>query len=193
MRNYALTERGKMLVAVLFMFILIMPSLILVIWLFSRDTTSNESPHGSTGIHQNENGLTASEPTPEVIPDPDPAQVSSTEDNSEPVSLDPSLAGPEVFDFSAGFLTFLFTPDIQTTLDDNTISILGALLASAQNTDDSMIAVEIPQLPDDNTAIITNAIISAFNAYEVPLSDIVFFVYQPEPDVQTYLITISFE
>jgi len=170
-RQYILTERGKLFIAVLVIFFLIQPSLILFIWALNRDAQPNEPPPQSS---------------------PNPIQVSPDSGSGGSESVDPALSGLRAFDFDNGEMTFLFTPDIQAALDDNITLMLGELLTSPVNTGDKKIAVDIPQLPDDDTAILTAAILVAFSTYEVPLHDIVFFVYRPESDAKTFEINISF-
>ena len=180
MQRYVLTERGKFLIAILaIVLFLLTPALIFVIRTLTMDPSSNgtesftpdSSPGTSSGSSQDPPGG----------------------DSIDPATLDPSVAGPIDYDIANGTMAFLFTPDLQTSLDDNTVSMIGELLSSPKNTNTSKIAVEIPQLPDDEVAIVTTAIINAFATYEVPLSDIVFFIYHPEMIERTLKINISFQ
>ena len=189
MGKYVITERGKIAIAIVVMFFLIMPSLILVFWLMTRNTNSNETFTDRSGSIQNNSDPADSEKASE-------AAAGSSHDplnNKEPESHDPSLTGVKSFDFEAGIMSFLFTPELQTAIDDNTIHMIGELLASPQNTGDRKIAVEIPQLSDESTLIITTAIIDAFNTHDIPVNDIIFLVYQPEADIRTSEISISFQ
>ena len=190
MQRYVLTERGKLLIAMLIMLVLFLTSLTLVIWLFTRDSAPENTFNGSSDIPQNNISFSSSEPSPDIPYDS--PQVSSSGETSEPLSPDSSLAGPIAFDFDAGLLTFLFTPDSQTAVDEDSVSKIGELLKSPKNERGAKIAVEIPQLSDDDTALITAAIIDAFEVYNIPLSSVVFFVYQPEPNLKTFAISISF-
>jgi len=172
--QYVLTERGKLALATLIMFFLVMPSLIVVVWILSRDTSPNDPTYDSHYAEQSED-------------DQNPS-ASDTGSNQ-----DPSLSGPIAFDSDAGIITFLFTPGLQTTLDDSTISMIELLLDSPVNTAKSKIAVEIPRLSDDDTAVVTTAIIDVFNEFGVLLSDLVFYVYQAEANIQTFRINISIQ
>ncbi|MCL2628360.1 MAG: hypothetical protein FWD44_06675 [Oscillospiraceae bacterium] len=96
------------------------------------------------------------------------------------------------FNLNAGVMTFLFSPGQQSALDENIISLIAELLNSPQNTAEAKIAVEIPQLGDENTAVITNAVIAALEALEVSINDITFFVYMIETKTEDYEINISF-
>ena len=191
MQRYVLTERGKFLVAILvIVFFLLLPATIIAIWALTREAETTDLPPNTNGIYQNGTASFSPEPTPEDNPEPSPAL--SNDDNNESTSHDPSSDDLIAFDLEAGTMTFLFTPNQQDTLDSNIDTKLGELLTSPKNTNDAKIAVEIPQLPDTETAILTTAIINAFNRHEVPLSDIIFFVYQPDPNAQTFEINISF-
>ena len=170
MQRYVLTERGKLLVATLILLILIIPSIILTVWTVRRDA--------------------ASEPPPRT--NPDLTQFLPPVDESMPVSPDSPLSGPIAFDIDSGHMTFLFSPEAQTTLDDNTITKIGELLSSPQNTSDKKITVDIPQLSDGDMAVLTAAIINAFSTYDVPMSHIIFFVYQPRPDINIFEVNVAF-
>ena len=191
MQRYILTERGKFLVAIfVIVFFLLLPTLIFAVWVLTRGAASTDLPPETSGVHQN--GISSFSPEPSPENTPDSSLTLPNDDNTGPSSIAPSLDGQIVFDLNAGVMTFLFTPDLQDTLDSDTDTKLGELLTSPKNTTDAKIAVEIPQLPDTETAILTTAILNAFNKHEVPLSDIIFFVYQTVPDAQTFEIKISF-
>jgi len=181
-RGYVLTERGKILVAMLVVLFLIIPSVIIFIYTSSQNTHHDESPDVSNNIHQNGTEPASSEHTSETASPPDETQALSNESSADSVSLD----------IEAGRMTFLFAPETQAAIDDNTSSMIGQLLASPKNTDDSKIAVEIPQLTDDETAKLTTIILNAFISHGIQLSDIVFFVYLPESDEAPFEIKISF-
>jgi len=168
MQRYVLTERGKLLVATLIVLLLILPPVILVIR-SSQNDSSQDAEQPKT--------------TPDLI------QYLPTPDSNEPVSSDTSIT----MDVNEGIMTFLFSPELQTTLDENTASAIGQLLTSPKNTNGAKLAVEIPQLADDKTAVITTAILNTLNSHEVPLSDIIFFVYQPDTDIKEFKINISFQ
>ena len=191
MQRYVLTERGKFLIVIIaIVLFLLLPILIFAIWVLNRDAALMESPHEVNGIHQNGNGLTPSEQVPESTPDP--SLTLPNGDNTGSTSLDSSTTDLVAFDLEAGTMTFLFNPIIQDAVDSNIDAKLGELLTSPKNTNSAKIAVEIPQLPDNDTAILTAAILNAFTEHDIPLSNIVFFVYHPETDIQAFEISISF-
>ena len=172
MQRYVLTDRGKLLIAMLIILFIILMSVIIIGQSLMRFKSSNESIDGSNDIHQNK--------TDPVSPEPDLENATDEEQAPQNNGIDIET------------MSFRFSPGLQTDLDDETVTKLGQFLMSSKNTKDSKISVEIPLLADDDTAVITTAIINAFNIYEVPLSDIVFFVYQPEPATETFEINMSF-
>jgi len=188
-QRYVLTKRGKILVVALAMILIILPSLMLLSRVLIWNTPSNGSIDGSNAVLQS--GADSSAPGLASEAAHGSQQDILNDNNTGPASINPSLAGPIAFDIDAGTMTFLYTPSLQSALDDETASLIGQLLTSPQNSNDSNIAVEIPQLPEDDTAVLTTVILNAFINYNVPLSDITFFVYQPEPDAETYEINIS--
>ena len=183
MQNYILTERGKLLVAAIITFFLILPSLILVIWVLPRVSSSNESKHGSNEGHHNGSSLS----------DPDSPQGSPGNNANGSDTPDPSLTGMRSFDFDEGIMTFLYTPELQNALDDNITFMIGELITSPKKTDETKFSVEIPQLPDGETATLTTAIINAFNSHGIKIGDIVFYVYPLIPGEQTFEIKMSIQ
>ena len=172
MQRYVLTERGKLLVAMIIVLFLILPPVILVIRSSQNDASQDaEQP----------------KPTPDLI------QYLPTPDNSKPVSSDSSYDSSIAMDLNEGIMTFLFSPEMQTSLDEDTTTAIGQLLTSPKNTGDAKLAVEIPQISDAETAVITSAILNVFSSHSIPLSDIIFFVYQPDEDIKTFKINISFQ
>jgi len=189
-QRYVLTERGKFLIAIfIIVFFLLVPALIFIIRTLSRD--SNEPPHNSNGIYQNGEETDDHDDIQGIPPESTPELPDDGDKGQE--AQDPSLSGPESFDLDAGTMVFLFTPQLQNALDESTISAIGELLTSQKNTNNAKIAIDIPQLPDNDAATLTNAILEAFSIHGVPLSDITFFVYQPDPDTLTFKINISFQ
>jgi len=178
MQRYSLTERGKLLIAMLIVFFLIIPSIIIVVITATRNSKPDESlPAEISTEHSTDSTV------------PSPGQDNQT--GSPPP--DSSLEGPISFDLEAGTLTFLFTPEHQTVLDSSTNEKIGELLESPKNTSNAKIAVEIPQLPDEETAKMTTVILNAFLAHDYSINDILFFIYEPQHTTNTYEITVSFQ
>ena len=187
MQRYVLTERGKYLIAIIIVFLVLITTLVYVIRLIPQSPA--EPSIGTNG--DNQDGLESDDPgeNPDVTPEPTPTPPGGDDNVQE--TPDPSLSGPIYFSLDAGVLAFLFTPHVQDKIDENTDSLIGELLTSPKNDEDAKISVEVPQLPDDDKTILTAAIINSLNLYDILLSDIIFFTYQPEPDIQTFEIKIS--
>ena len=201
MQQYHLTERGKSSVAIILTILLIvMPSVIFVIWTLVRADTPDSAANGSYNVL--ENGSSAASSGQPSDASSDGAEASSgngSGDNGsgENSDIDSNTSDPSpdispAFDLEAGTMTFVFTPGEQTYLDEDTVSSIGRLLTSPKNTINSIVYVEIPQLQDDYMVILTSAISGAFQEHSVPLSDILFFVYSPDPDAESFNINISF-
>jgi len=165
------------MLAVLF---LILPSIIIFVLTSQRNLPAENRNNESGGIHQNGTGSASTEPAPVTAP----YGAQAPPDNN---------SGSASLDVSTGKMTFPFSPESQNSLDDSTIAMIGQFLTSPQNTSESKIAVEIPQLTDEETASMTTVILNAFVKNDVSLSDIVFFVYPPEPGAKTFDINISFK
>ena len=103
MRNYVLTERGKILVASLIAFFLILPSLILVIFILPRVSSSNGPNQGSGDALKNNPG----EPSSSIQTTPDNSRIGT-------VVIDLALAALRVFDADAGIMTFTLAHEMST-------------------------------------------------------------------------------
>jgi len=186
-QEYKFTDRGKFLISIVFIVaLLIVLALTFVAWGLSRNSTPDGSLHNPQGIHQNDVDPSASGA---VTGDAhDGAQAAGGVNGS---GLSP---GDSVFfDADSGTITFPFTPSTQSALDESAFSMIGEFVASPLYTDNTIIAIAIPHLPDEGEAVsLTTAVIDALTTFEVPKSSIVFFVYQPEPGAQTFEVTLSF-
>ena len=182
MRGYELTERGKLLISfILIAFLLIILALTLIAWSLSRNTTTNDLFNNPGTSKQDE----IEDLTPEQVTD----VTTSDEDNSLQGDI---IIEPAFFDADTGILTLQFIPATQISLDDSALSLLSELVSSPQYTDDSVFTVEIPHLPDEDEAVtLTTAIVGAFTSLDVPLKDIVFFVYQAESNNGKFDVRIS--
>jgi len=174
MYDYELTDRGKIVIAiVLVLLLLLVPSAILLFTAIASQPPQPEnqgsevsaSPPSEISIIPPP--VITESPTPpgdglddDTDPD-DAALIGSGETGREPSRpLEPGPTGGNPFE---GLLSFRFSPDIQSTLDDRTVTMLGEFVRSPKNTDDSIIAVEIPQLPDEDANKLYFALISAFS------------------------------
>jgi len=183
-KKYVLTERGKFTFAILLIVLfLILPSLLLAVWALTTNT-SNE-------LNQNGKDVASSEAVEEDTPDLSEDALDGEDDDPAPVK--PPLTDSITFDLDAGVMVFLYSPETQTTLDENTFARIGEILTSPKNTSTAKIVVEIPQLDDDNMLKLTTAVTDAFAEHGVSINDIIFLVYESDPDALTFKISITFQ
>jgi len=166
LEGYELTDRGKILITVvLVVLLLFLPAAIL---LFTAMTSQPSQPP------DDHNSQASVSPPPLPVETPNPPITESPPPNGggfnppgipQPNGPDPSKPS-ESWQSNVnpieGTLSFLFSPNIQSTLDNNTSSMLDLFLSSPKNTPDSIVAVETPQLPletlDSFIPVITDAL-----------------------------------
>lgn len=207
MRKYELTERGKMVIAIVLVLIVLVSSTIFAVR--ALDFSPANAPRQGldsllpSGGDFNPSGDGAallpapevesdSTPAPTPTPTPEP-QTGSSNGDGETEQYIPAVTGPVGFSRAAGTLSFLFTPHLQDAVDADTVSLMGELLASPRNTPESQIVVEIPQLTRNETAALTSAIAEAFSTHGVARRDLVFNTFQPAPGEETFEINIFFQ
>ena len=232
-RGYQLTERGKILIAVILaLLIFVLPSAILAFKALAsqppppsvdRDSETSGSPPPSTS-ETPPNGTAESPPPngggfnpPEGSGEPDGdnepgdynrqdggddpgdsddlngnggSAVSAPPDEHEPES--PPQSGPIGSNPTAGSLTFSFSPSSQDALDDETVALLREFLASANNTDGSRIAIEIPRLSAEAADKVISATVNAFAAQGVPTQRLEFIAGQRVPAGSSFTVRLSY-
>ena len=202
MYGYELTERGKIMVAIiLVLLLLLIPSAILLYTAMSNETspppdqgsqTSGVPPPSIFETPPN-NGSESSPPPngggfnqPDALP---------SDDNVNPggqyPTSPPGLGQPYV-DPSEGTLSFFFSPGLQNTIDVETSSMLGIFLSSSKNVPGSLIAVEIPSLSDEHTEKTKSAIVSAFAALGIREQRLSFRTDQDGEATDPFRVNLSF-
>ena len=227
MKNYELTERGKIIIAVIMVILLVVLSFtILAIraWAGSAPPpddppvtavplpaspdiaapeTSEPLPNGS--------GFNPLEPTddPDDEPADDPVDEPADEpadeptnqdlpesDNGESGSYDPThdeqKFGPVSLNLSKGTMVFIFSPDLQDALDDETTAMLGEFITSPKNTAGTQITVEIPNLSEEDFIATKDAVVKAFALHGVTQKDLVFTILRTGADGIYFEIMLSF-
>ena len=177
MDSYELTDRGKIVIAVVVaVILLLLPSAIL---LYKTVTSPPSQPTGTPNSEATgEPPPTLAEPTsPEIKDSPPPNggglypsdnPPSNGGDNPDGQSPIPSPdQGHSSVDPVGGTLSFSFFPDRQTTLNRETTSMLDTFLSSPNNTQDSFIIIEIPRVSDEDVEKLMAAVVSAFAAQGV--------------------------
>ena len=159
MEGYELTDRGKIVLTLLLvLLLLILPSI-----LFTYCALSNQQDKAPDDQDaQISNIMPSATPAPVIAESPPPsgggfspletASPGGDGDTGEPGPSDgqdparPPGSGQSSVNPIEGTLSFLFSLDKQASLDSETASMLDEFLGSPKNTRDSIIAVEIPQL-----------------------------------------------
>jgi len=130
------------------------------------------------------------------------AIIALTRENAEPILEEtpgggdlspPPLFGLLDFNLNIGVMSFLVPEEIPPVFDENIITMLAQLFESPRYKEGTTFAVEIPQLPDEDAALITSASISALTSLGVEISDITFFVYQVEELNSEIVVYISLQ
>jgi len=187
LQGYIITERGKWVIAILILVVIIIPSVIFTVRFFTLRATINEPQNNLHEEQKTGDGISSSEPPEEIGSgsDSSPANGNYSSDASLPI-----LTNLISYDLDAGIIIFTFTPGQITSLDDNTASKVGELVLSPLYREETKIAVEIPQLADNDISVLTTAINNTLTSFDVSLNDIIFFIYQPEQEMQEYIIKI---
>ena len=197
MRKYDLTERGKIIIAVILVtLIFVIPAIILAAKAWNSSPPPEDPP--KTEVPADPPPVISNTPLPEGSGvDPNYPQQPG---NGEQGSFDPPVEppdepdpfGPVDIDVSAGTMSFLYSPDLQNTLDADTISMLGEFITSPQNTADSQINVELPQLSGEEASELITAITDAFTQHNVAQDDIKYVVSSSVPEDNIFEIFLSF-
>lgn len=220
MRGYELTDRGKIIIAVLLVIlVLVIPSVIISINAWVRDSPQDESPDTTEATPQPIEDPSDGIAEPQLPPPDGGLSVVGEQDNEEPVNgyeADDAIeegngASADTSDSSSddtqhdlqergvvglnvaeGTMAFIFFPGAQTELDEETASLLGEFLASPRNTVNSRIMVELPQLSEEDRLSVINAVISELTGHGVSISDIVFFTTDEVFEGISFEIHLSF-
>ena len=215
MNSYELTERGKIFVAVvLVLLLLLVPSAILLCTAVARQPARNNEPQGAipSGSPPQSSVVT---PTPELPASPLPSGSGLDTPNVEP--NDDEIDGNDDIndDEDAGaegaqdpiitcipdqdgvtrvecVLSFMFSPDMQDSLDDATLVNLRGFVNSPDNTDDSSIAIEIPKLSEADAQKLLKALDSAFADLGISEQRLVYISDKTVTAQGTFEVNLSF-
>ena len=197
MHSYELTERGKIIVAVILVFLFfVLPAVFLAVkaWVQPAEPPGQQDGNAS-GVKPP--AIVETVP-PEISKSPppngggfNPPDVFTPETSSgngrEPEEQDARPPGQPSVDPAEGRLSFYFSPDTQTTLGVEIIPMLTTFLDSPKNTPDSLIAVELPPLPAGDMDKIIDAVINAFAALGVEAQRLQFITRPAElPDAGSW-------
>ena len=180
MHSYELTERGKIIVAILLVLLLLLvPSAILALKAMAQPAAppANQDSGYSETLLPEILPPAADSPPPNgggfnptyVLPSNNNVALNEGEEALPGVQPtdQPAAPGQPIVDPSGGTLSFFFAPELQNTLDAETLSMLGVFMDSPKNSQDTLIAVEMPRLPEDDQNKLISAVVSAFAAHGV--------------------------
>ena len=227
MSRYEFTERGKVIIVVLIIAILVIPASVIAFRV--RNGSPPTDINGSQIVQPTPDDSLPDEQEPVVTESPPPDDNGyepvdpPREGNGEQGSFDPPVEppdepddpeepvdpgdpggdvhppepelpeiGPIGIDRSAGTMQFLFAPELQTSLDADTIAMLGDFITSPRNTNNARILVEIPVLPAAQTTTLTLAIADAFSQYGVSQRVLSFETYRSDLTEDSFEVMLSF-
>ena len=166
MERYELTDRGKIIITVvLVVLLLFLPAAIL---LYTAMTSQ------ASQLPENSDSQASFTPPSPPIETPNPPITESPPPNgggfnppdvSPPNGQEPDRppgAGQNSVNPIEGTLSFLFSTNLQSALDAETSSMLDDFLTSPKNTPQSIVAVETPQLPFEVFEVFMPVIDKAF-------------------------------
>jgi len=196
LRGYDLTERGKIIIAIILVaLIFVLPAVVLALNAWSN---ANPPPDGPSQT------VVPEEPPPEISNTPlpngsgfnpqDPPDSSSGEQGSFDPPTDPVVDipkfGPVSINSTAGNMIFRFAPGLQDALDAETLSMIGEFIKSPKNTSNARIAVEMPQLHEDDISKIITAVSNAFASLGIALEKLAFATYHSESEDGSYEVKL---
>ena len=213
MRSYEVTERGKIVIAViLVVLIFVIPAIIFVAIAGASpppppeapeapvatvtplpippDDTSPEVPDGPL---PNGSGFTPLDP-----PNQGPPQTGIGNDESDATDPPPETPSPQPeieparLNLTEGTMLFAFSPDSQDALDDATVSMFGEFISSPRNTTGAMIAIETPNLSNEETVALKSAIADAFSRLGITRGRLVYIQSEAEPGEHSFEVKMSF-
>ena len=198
MNSYELTERGKIIIAVVLVLLLfVLPAVFLAFRAWSRPA---EPPDGLDSDASGGKPPTVVETIPPQIsesPPPtgggfSPPDISmpgngeaGAKEPTQPPGPEPEPEQPSV-DPSEGTLSIFFSPGIQDALAAEMSPMLKTFLNSPKNTPDSLIMVELPLLSSEDKEKTIGVIVSAFTLLGVPAQRLQ-FVEKHDKDITGHI------
>ena len=185
MYKFELTERGKIVIAiVLVLLILVLPAVILALKAMASQPPA--LPDNSPDVSA------ASPPAPDTAPSPTTPEPSppdnggfvppepSPSDGGNPEPLRPIGVPEPSIDVAEQTLSFYFPLEANNGLDRETLSVLDAFLGLPGNIPRNIIAISTPLLPDDTAGSFTLVMTETFEERGVSSQRLAYIV---DPDV----------
>ena len=213
MEGYELTERGKVVIAiVLVLLLLLIPSAILTLKAMANQpaqpAASDKSPEASEALHPplivitppiitespppNGGGFSPMDVLPTDVFPPDLLPPGGNAAAETPGSAMPPQSSHPSVNPTDGTLSFSFSPTQQDALDSETLSVLDVFLSSPKNTRDSAIIVEMPALSSGLTDRFMSAVISAFAEHGVAEQRLAFATVSSSAPDEPFIVNIYF-
>jgi len=204
MRGYELTERGKIVVAVLLVLLLLLiPSAILSLKAMSQPNAPSNNPSPDSSGASSPSGMpsiiTDSPPpngggfTPPYVSPPNgnnntgQASLSNSQSPDKPAGI-----GQPSIEVSEGKISFFFSPSLQNTLDVETSSLLDDFISSPKNAPDTLIAVEMPKLSDEDAEKLMSAVVSALAAQGIREQRLAYIVRSTEATGDVFEVNLYY-
>jgi len=199
MKGYEVTKRGLVIIVVLVIALIVLPVSVISV------RALNGSPDDDhPGILTPTPELTPEpildpsieptpEPTPELTPEPTPEPTPELTPEPTPEPVDVPEPGLIDIDVAAGIMSFMFSPELQDSIDTETVSMMRDFLRSPENTGNSRIVARIPNLDEDESVIVVDAIIGAFAQYNVSQNRLSYVIYPAGSGDSVFEISFSFE
>jgi len=205
LHGYELTERGKIVVTVVVVvLVFLIPATVLMLTAMANQSSSLyvNQDSGASNIPP----TSYIEQTPSTRPPPNGGGLNPIDtpmhdggNGSIEVPLsdgcfvdDPPEFGPTGGNPSEGTLSFMFSPNLQNSLDPSTKNMMYELVNSAKNTEENVIAVELPQLSDEDVEKTMSAISSAFADLGIPSQRLAYITDQSELTENAFEVHLSF-
>jgi len=181
--DYELTDRGKIIIAVvLVLLFLVLPSVLLLANANGNQPTTRPPERDTDPPDLPQQVDTSPSPTESPPPGsggfvpPDVSEPIDDDDVGGVASCEVPMSGQPVLNSSEGTLSFLFSPELQSSLDADTLVLLNPFLFSPMNTPGSLIAVELPRVSPIYVDTLSAAVTSAFSELGVSEQRLAFLV-----------------
>jgi len=218
MKGYEFTERGRIIIVVLVIALLVLPAAVVSVRAFSNLPVDDDpgqyiADSGPADPEATEPPSDDTEDLPDSDSTLDPCKIPPQDEDGEQGSFDPPIEpplspdhtdedepvdediyiGPVDINVPAGTMSFAFSPELQDTVDTETISMIGDFLRSPGNTRNSIIVVHIPDLSGTEKDILVNAVVEAFAQHGVARDDLSYVTYSPVAVDMPHIISLSYE
>jgi len=219
MKGYEFTKRGLAIIVILVIALIALPISVISVRALSGspdddhpgiytptpepgDEPGNE-PDGESGNGSGEGSGNGSEEEPGNEPGEEPGNEPDSEPGNGPgegsgngPEEEPGNEpepGPIDINVDAGIMSFMFSPEMQDSIDTETVSMMGDFLKSPENTRASRIVARIPNLDESDSVIVIDAIAGAFAQYGVSQNRLSYVIYPAGTGDNVFEISFSFE